>query len=421
MILLALLLVACDRASEPAVQTQTAPPPVSSAETKSDPATAIAAEPKPDAPQAPPSTLGPSNVYAVRLTDELFWLERGALTEALAEAAAGHVRVEKADTGWRIVEIAKDCLAGTLGLHLGDVVRVVAKHPIADADAWVSSVRELSELDRFDIELDRAGRPLVLHYEIRDELPGSRDELHRVLAIVRLGVDAKADRIAIDRVVLQQLASSGLVERLRADQRRQLLDALGIDDSDVVAVADASVDGPPATLVALGRQATATEFGVEVATSSGVTKRLTVQVVEGRIVEADLAAAIARLPAGVVDAGGESVGIVEVDETHYTIPKALREELNRDPSKFLATMRIVPTHVDGKVTGIKLYGIRSRGSLSAQWVGLRNGDVVSAINGVKIGGMEDALAGYDKARKSDVVTVEIVRRTKPIVLTWTFE
>ena len=76
--------------------------------------------------------------------------------------------------------------------------------------------------------------------------------------------------------------------------------------------------------------------------------------------------------------------------------------------------RIVPAHKDGVVRGFKLFGIR-RGSLFGA-LGFANGDIVVAIAGRPIKGMEDALTIYNDLRTAKSVDVTVDRRGTPLTL-----
>jgi hypothetical protein len=278
---------------------------------------------------------------------------------------------------------------------------------------------------------------MTLRYELRDAPRDKPSEVfEQLLALVKVGVHEDGDRIAIDRAILRQLSGTWAAQKLRRTQRRDLLGALGLPAAMIVAVADTSLTGIDDAMAALARQASATEFNVDLVADGALPSRRVVTVVEGRIAERDLEAAIARLPASdaselvieprpdpaipeVPELDAAALGIVAVDATHFTIPDKLREELLADPAKLAKSARIVPSVVDGSVVGFKLYGIR-RGSLPKAF-GLKNGDTITAVNGIDLTGADVAIEAYGKLRKAKTLVVEIERKGAPLTLTLKFE
>jgi type II secretory pathway component PulC len=402
----------------------------------------VAAQPEAPAPGtvAPPA-VATSGTYSLRLTDTLFWIERATLTEALAEALAGHVRIERSDAGWKLVEIRAGSLADVLGLRAGDVIRTVDTYAVPDADAWLAVVRGLQRRTEFVVAIDRDGRPMQLRYEIRVyPRDAPREVFEQLLAVVRTGVEQDGERIAIDRTILAELAGTWVEEKLSHTQRQDLLDALGMPGVTIVGVADTSVAGVDAALAALGRQAGASEFSVDSTPGAPPPSRRVIRIVEGRVAKRDIDAVIPRLAAHggepevrveprdflpempeSPDAAAVAAGIVQVDATHFEITDELRERLSKDPTELARSMRVVPAMVDGKVAGFKLYAIRSRGTFSASWLGLKNGDLVTAIDGTSLASVEDALAAYGKLREAKTIVLELERKGRPLSLTYTFE
>jgi hypothetical protein len=427
----ALSITACDRGGEPP-PADPSEPPVATAE-PTDPVVAneIAGLPR-------------SDVYALRVSDRLYFVGRSAVPELLAEALAGKVRVDRVEGGWRVLSIERDALVEGLGLRTGDVIRTVDGVPLPSADALVSLVRALPERDAMTVGIDRDGATIELRYSIRDSDAITRSEcIEQLVALVRTGVDVTGDRVVVDRAVLEELANVELLDALHVRDRDALLQALGLD-TDVASVDGLSLAGPNEVLGALGRHASASSFVVELRTDFGTRPR-TIEVGTGRVAPADLVAVLARLaavkttiasrptplpdplarpPEGAPEAvplDGAAVGIVAIDETHYTIPKALRDELGADPSVILKSARVVPATRDGKTIGFKLYGIRRGGAFSFKWLGLKNGDTVVAVSGVELRAMEDLLDGLPKWKKAKKLVVEIERKGKPLELVWTFE
>jgi S1-C subfamily serine protease len=111
--------------------------------------------------------------------------------------------------------------------------------------------------------------------------------------------------------------------------------------------------------------------------------------------------------------------IVEVDLTHYTIPKASLDAMFASMAKYASQARIVPSVRNGSPDGIKLYAIRPS-SIFAH-LGLMNGDTIVAINGDDITTADKALRAYTKLRSATQARIDLVRRGKPVTLTITIK
>lgn len=95
-----------------------------------------------------------------------------------------------------------------------------------------------------------------------------------------------------------------------------------------------------------------------------------------------------------------------------TIERAFVEGLMANPVKLAKQARIVPKQRDDEILGYKLYGIR-RGSLP-KLLGLKNGDMLTAVNGEELKSMDKAMALYTKLRRASNLSVSIERKGKTI-------
>jgi general secretion pathway protein C len=75
-------------------------------------------------------------------------------------------------------------------------------------------------------------------------------------------------------------------------------------------------------------------------------------------------------------------------------------------------VRVVPEQRDGKVLGIRLFGIRPGTLLSA--LGLKSGDRIESINGFDIGDPEKALQAYARLRTASHLRVHVNRGGSPL-------
>ncbi|WP_165704058.1 PDZ domain-containing protein [Enhygromyxa salina] len=111
----------------------------------------------------------------------------------------------------------------------------------------------------------------------------------------------------------------------------------------------------------------------------------------------DLSEAVRCTPS---EADDEDLGRCELD-------RAALDELLSRPELLARQMRIVPSHSDGQPLGFKVYGIRS--SSFPSLLGLRNGDLITAINGHPLNSPDDALTAYSKLREATELVLALRR------------
>ncbi|MEM7160346.1 MAG: type II secretion system protein GspC [Myxococcota bacterium] len=99
-------------------------------------------------------------------------------------------------------------------------------------------------------------------------------------------------------------------------------------------------------------------------------------------------------------------------EHSCTVERAFVEKLLANPTLLTKQARIVPKQKDDEIIGYKLYGIR-RGSLP-KLLGLKNGDMLTSVNGQELKGMDKAMALYSKLRRASNLSVSIQRKGKTI-------
>lgn len=90
-----------------------------------------------------------------------------------------------------------------------------------------------------------------------------------------------------------------------------------------------------------------------------------------------------------------------------TVDRKFVESLLADPRKLMTQARMMPITRDGETAGFRVSRVR-KGSL-ATLIGLENGDVVSEINGQKLGTIDDAMAMYAKLRRANHLSVVVER------------
>ena len=110
------------------------------------------------------------------------------------------------------------------------------------------------------------------------------------------------------------------------------------------------------------------------------------------------------------------LAIVErVSDTVFILEPGGFDALLKDPTQLARHGRIVPKYVGGRIFGFTLVGV-PKGSLWAL-LGLSNGDVIRAIDGLALEGPNSALQAYQRIRGSSFV-VDISRAGTPMQLTY---
>jgi type II secretion system protein C len=98
--------------------------------------------------------------------------------------------------------------------------------------------------------------------------------------------------------------------------------------------------------------------------------------------------------------------------TNCTVDKAFVEKLMANPAQLTKQARIVPAVADGETKGYKFYGIRP-GSLP-KLLGLKNGDLLTSVNGHELESLDQAMDLYNKLRRASHLSVTIERKGKVI-------
>ena len=101
-------------------------------------------------------------------------------------------------------------------------------------------------------------------------------------------------------------------------------------------------------------------------------------------------------------------GISKRGETRYAVARTLVDRVLQNQAELMRTARIIPHEQNGRVVGVKLYGIR-RNSLLGR-LGIQNGDVLRTINGYDMTAPDSALEAYARLRNAANLTVSITRR-----------
>jgi len=101
---------------------------------------------------------------------------------------------------------------------------------------------------------------------------------------------------------------------------------------------------------------------------------------------------------------------------HCVVRRALVDRMLADNEELANAARIVPSVVDGKPAGFKVYAVRPGSWLDR--LGLRNGDTLESVNGYELATAEQALLAYMSLRNETRFAVRIVRRGLPQTLSF---
>lgn len=107
-------------------------------------------------------------------------------------------------------------------------------------------------------------------------------------------------------------------------------------------------------------------------------------------------------------------GIRQQSETQYQVQRSLVDKLLSNQAELMRSARVVPHEVNGRVVGVKLYGIR-RSSLLGK-LGIQNGDMLRTINGFDMSSPDTALEAYAKLRSASNLAVSLERRGAPVTM-----
>jgi general secretion pathway protein C len=104
--------------------------------------------------------------------------------------------------------------------------------------------------------------------------------------------------------------------------------------------------------------------------------------------------------------------IQKVSDTEFNVDHAVIDNILEHQAELMKSARIVPEQKDGKVLGIRLFGIRPDTLLGT--LGIQNGDRLESINGFNMGSPEKALEAYARLRTATNLNVKVSRRGAPV-------
>jgi general secretion pathway protein C len=103
-----------------------------------------------------------------------------------------------------------------------------------------------------------------------------------------------------------------------------------------------------------------------------------------------------------------SKGIVRVSANEFNVDRGVVDKILENQADLMRQARIVPEQENGKVVGIRLFGVRPDTLLGT--LGMENGDRLQTINGFDIASPEKALEAYARLRTADKLNITLNRR-----------
>lgn len=104
--------------------------------------------------------------------------------------------------------------------------------------------------------------------------------------------------------------------------------------------------------------------------------------------------------------------IQKISDTEFNIDRSVVDKILENQAELMRSARIVPEQKDGKVVGVRLFGIRPDTLLGT--LGLQNGDRLETINGFNMASPEKALEAYARLRTASALNVKVNRRGSPV-------
>jgi general secretion pathway protein C len=136
------------------------------------------------------------------------------------------------------------------------------------------------------------------------------------------------------------------------------------------------------------------------------------------VAAAPAAAAVAQPPPPPVNNGAPALPadiaskIQKVSDTEFNIDRSVVDKILENQAELMKSARIVPEQKDGKVVGVRMFGIRPDTLLGA--LGLQNGDRLETLNGFNMASPEKALEAYARLRTASNLNVKVNRRGAPV-------
>lgn len=124
-------------------------------------------------------------------------------------------------------------------------------------------------------------------------------------------------------------------------------------------------------------------------------------------------------PRAPTDELGEELerGLKQLGEHTYELQRATLDSVLGNMALLSRSARIVPELREGKAAGFRLYSVRPDGPFAK--IGMQNGDVIYAINGLEMSSPEKALEVYSKLKAARHLSVSLERNGERVTKEYT--
>jgi general secretion pathway protein C len=116
---------------------------------------------------------------------------------------------------------------------------------------------------------------------------------------------------------------------------------------------------------------------------------------------------------------GQSVGQVPVRTQKITLRRNQIDSAVQDVAQLMNQVNIRPHFNQGQPDGMMFSRIRPNSIFMR--MGLRNGDIITGVNGRAISTVDDALGFYEGLKSAENVTVDIKRGGRPRTIEYTIK
>lgn len=119
-------------------------------------------------------------------------------------------------------------------------------------------------------------------------------------------------------------------------------------------------------------------------------------------------------PEGELSADEIERGIQRISDTSFNVTRQLLDRALLAQGSLFRTARLIPQEENGRVVGMKIYGIR-RSSLLGR-LGVQNGDTLRTINGFDLTSGDSMVEAYTRLRTQPDFSLAVVRRGEPATI-----
>ena len=112
-------------------------------------------------------------------------------------------------------------------------------------------------------------------------------------------------------------------------------------------------------------------------------------------------------------------GIEKVNDTNYNISRSMLNKVLDNAGRLIGIAAVAPKMEGGSSVGMEIRGIRS-GTLLTK-LGIKNGDILEAVNGQSLTSTDAALGAYTTLRTSDKFNLSIRRKGESMIINYNLQ